>query len=141
MKTVYVLESLRNGAYYQSQKDAYEAFWNNASANMRMKHSAAIDSVLNDFDEKIAVCNKTRQGLWEGVIGRCSLTDLLEQAYEIYVAEREAGVSLFAVVKAEVDDDATSWVGYTNSHLDKQATQKLVDMYLTREIEGGRHDG
>lgn len=131
MKKVYVLEMKRDAGYFEMQKESFNNFWDNAPEDMKLKHRGAIDTVNEEFNSKIKQCNK-HGCLWEGVIGRYTEAQLLEDGYERYAAENKLYPSLFCVVEAEVEDDATTWVGYKNGHLVKDVSARIIASFMPR---------
>ena len=107
------------------------------SKDLQVKFAAEYCELYSTVQEiiknKIRECGQER-GIWQGVIGRTSLEILEQDGFREWSRDPEAS---YRIVEGYVNDDATTWVGYTScKHLRDSSVQMISEFEST--LIGGR---
>ena len=110
MKTVYILEKFASAEETKASYDQMLEAITNANAVSKIS-----DSIMSDIqaglDNYKRIMDENPNGHWYGFEGKEQYRSFIYVARD---AIRRNPNAKFRVVKAEIDSDATSWLGYKN---------------------------
>lgn len=132
MKTVYVMERYKLKEEFENALADFRELRASAPAESQLKPEfiKVWDELEDNLNAKIRECAAPGGGIWEGVIGRCSLSQLEADAYSEWCKHP---ASDYRFIKAEVEDNATTWVGYSNKRrCSISYTGRMMSAYVRR---------